>query len=161
MDQSSQRFREDSWSIIQVRNAALKFAFPHVSQMDPSKIQVPKVTDGARYSLLYALYLHSTAALLRTAVSYFNGAHTGFDKDLVLKTPGLGNGTVSVSVCLPPQCERKSAREIQTSSPLVLVIEGGGFVLGQPKDGRKNDRLIANKVFSILINSAPAMTCRH
>lgn len=114
--------------------------------MNLSTIQVPKVSDGVRYSRLYALYLHSTAALLRTAVSYFNGAHNGFDKDLVLNTPGLGNGTVSISVCLPPSYKDESVTKIQTSSPLVLVLEGGGFVLGQPKDGKENDRLVANEV---------------
>jgi hypothetical protein len=118
----------------------------YVAPMNPFTIQVPQVTDGVRYPHLYALYLHSTAALLRAAVSYFNGAHTGFDIDLVLKTPGLGNGTVSISVCLPPPCKDKSVIEMETSSPLVLVLEGGGFVLGQPKDGKKNDRLVANEV---------------
>ena len=30
--------------------------------------------------------------------------------------------------------------------PLLLVFEGGGFILGQPEDGQKQDRRLADEV---------------
>jgi hypothetical protein len=113
--------------------------------MDQTAIRVPEVTTGTRYSFLYAVYLHTTAAALRTLVSYVNGRHEGFDKDLEISTPGLGSGKVNVSVCFPSRYKEKANGA--SPLPLVLVLEGGGFVLGQPKDRRQNDRLIADEVW--------------
>lgn len=116
--------------------------------MDQTEIQPPTITDGSRYSFLYAMYLHMVAALLRHIVSYISGPHDGFDRDLVIHTPGLGSGNVRISVCLPPHRNDKTA--VNNPKPLVLVLEGGGFVMGQPKDGKKNDRLIANEVWILV-----------
>jgi hypothetical protein len=112
--------------------------------MDQTAIRAPKITAGTRYSFIYAVYLHATAAALRTLVSYVNSHHKGFDKDLEIPTPSLGYGRVKVSMCLPAGYNDTAKEE--NPLPLVLVLEGGGFVLGQPKDGRKNDRLIAEEV---------------
>lgn len=110
------------------------------STMKQSQVHPPVVIYGRRgYFFPYALYLHLTGAVLRKLVSYSTGAHDGFDKDLLISTPGLGDGRVKISICVPEKygMERK---------PLVLVLEGGGFVLGQPKDGKVNDRRIAREV---------------
>lgn len=110
--------------------------------MDESEIKEPMITDGARYSPLYAIYLHTLAAVLRNIVSYISGQHDGFDKDLILDSPGLGSGKVKISICLPSSQESK-AGELK---PMILVIEGGGFVLGQPRDGKRIDRMLADEV---------------
>ena len=104
------------------------------------RIQPPVVTyDQRGYSFLYATYLHATAALLRSLVSYASGIHDGFDKDIFIDTPGLGNGKAKISICLPDNYDSKPR-------PMILVLEGGGFVLGEPKDGKKNDRRLAQEV---------------
>lgn len=112
--------------------------------MDQTAIRPPEVTSGPGYPFLYAVYLHATAAALRSVVSYINGRHDGFDRDLEIITPGLGPGKVKFSICLPPGY-KETSRE-NNPVPLVLVLEGGGFVLGAPKDGKQNDRLMADKV---------------
>ncbi|KIX10716.1 uncharacterized protein Z518_01800 [Rhinocladiella mackenziei CBS 650.93] len=118
--------------------------------MDQTAIRAPEITVGTRYSFLYAVYLHATAAALRALVSYVNGRHEGFDKDLEIPTPGLGSGRVKVSVCLPSGY--KDTAKDENPLPLVVVLEGGGFVLGQPKDGRKNDRLMADETGAVVIS---------
>lgn len=113
--------------------------------MDQASIPPPSIVqEGTRYPYLYAIYLHTTAFLLRNLVSYYQGPHDGFDKDLVVETPGLGEGKVKISVCIPTSTTLKSKAGQQR--PMVLVLEGGGFVLGQPKDGKRHDRLIADEV---------------
>src|SRR3954453_22555488 len=98
--------------------------------MEQLKVQPPVVTYGKRgYSFPYAIYLHVTAALLRNLVSYTSGPHEGFDKDLFIDTPGLGNGKAKSFICLPDNYDSKP-------KSVILVLEGGGFVLGEPKDGK-------------------------
>lgn len=111
--------------------------------MDQNTIKPPVVTTAAGYSLPYTLYLHSTAWLLRNLVALMSGTGDLFDKNLYVDTPGLGEGHVKVSICIP---NGPSARE--GPKPLVLVMEGGGFVLGQPSDGEHIVRPLSDTVCS-------------
>jgi acetyl esterase len=109
--------------------------------MQQRDITVPQVATGAGYSFLYSLYLHCGAWLLRKAVAFLTGDGSSFTKHLFVDTPGLGEGRVRCSICLPSNDERRPKL-----LPLILVMEGGGFVLGQPSDGERNDRYLSEKV---------------
>ncbi|KPI42875.1 Carboxylesterase NlhH [Cyphellophora attinorum] len=127
--------------------------------MNQTEVHRPKIADGIRYPWYYAIYLHTTAAVLRSIVSYISGRHEGFDMDLVVETPGLGAGTAKISVCLPPAADDRESGT--TPKPLLLVAEGGGFVLGQPKDGRHIDRMISDETGAIVISVDYAKSPRY
>lgn len=109
--------------------------------MDQSKIPPPVATTAAGYSLPYTLYLHSSAWLLRKLVALMSGTGDLFDKNLYVDTPGLGEGRVSLSICIP-----NGPSVSEDPKPLVLVTEGGGFVLGQPSDGEHVVRPLSDTV---------------
>ncbi|KAH7377424.1 alpha/beta hydrolase fold-domain-containing protein [Cadophora sp. MPI-SDFR-AT-0126] len=123
--------------------------------MEQLKVQPPVVIYGRRgYSFPYAIYLHGTAAILKNLVSYASGAHEGFDKDIFIETPRLGNGKVKISICLPDNYNKRP-------KPVILVLEGGGFVLGEPKDGAKNDRKLTKETGAIVISIDYAKSPRY
>jgi hypothetical protein len=70
-----------------------------------------------------------------------SGTNDGFDLEVEVPTEGLGAGSVTCNVWLPDLLSRPSE-----GSPLILIMEGGGFILGHPKDGRKNNRRLAQEV---------------
>lgn len=109
--------------------------------MDQESVPSPEVTNGAGHSKPYAVYLHSTAWVLRKAVAWVSGTGKLFDKTVHIPTPGLGEGKVSVAVCIPQNQESP-----RNAYPLLLVAQGGGFVLGQPSDGEHIDRSLSDKV---------------
>lgn len=112
-------------------------------------MEAPQIkTDGAAYGFLYTCYLHSVSWLLRKSVAAMTGTGDLFDKQFTVPTPGLGEGKVRISVCLPktPLIREQGCSPV----PVVLVAEGGGFVLGQPSDGEHIDRMLSDEVISIL-----------
>lgn len=109
--------------------------------MDQSDILPPEVTSGAGYSFVYSLYLRIIAWLLRKAVARYTGRGSLFTTHVCVDTPGLGEGRVKCSVCVP-----QNAEQLKHPLPLVLVFEGGGFILGQPSDGERNVRMLSDKV---------------
>jgi hypothetical protein len=109
--------------------------------MTPTEQRVPEVTTGTGYGRLYALYLHTSSWVLRQAVAAQTSSGALFDKVLTVETAGLGEGRVKISVCLPP-----NEGDNRSPKPLLLVAEGGGFVLGQPANGEHIDRSISDKV---------------
>lgn len=76
-----------------------------------------------------------------------SGDGSDFDKIICVDTPGLGSGQVRCAVCLPPVFGLPCENQLR---PLLLVFEGGGFILGQPEDGQLHDRRLANEV-SLLV----------
>lgn len=111
--------------------------------MAQHSVPEPTVTSGPGYGLLYATYLHSAAWVLRKGVATMTGTGESFDKVVTLDTRGLGEDCVRISVCLP-----KEIRERNTTAPvpLLVVAEGGGFVLGQPTDGEHIIRPLSDHV---------------
>ena len=109
-----------------------------------SNIPAPEVQDIKGYGLAYSTYLHSTAWLLRKAVQQFSGNGATIDKFIQVITPGLGEGHVRVAVCLPKGYSESDAE--RRPLPLLLVAEGGGFVLGQPTDGEHIIRPLSDDV---------------
>ena len=109
--------------------------------------KAPQVISEPGYSYAYSLYLHTTAWILRKAVASMTGSGAEFDAQIAVPTPGLGEGSVRCSLCLPP--ERKP-RE-RSGLPLILVFEGGGFVLGQPSDGEYIIHSLSDKVRTTLL----------
>lgn len=108
--------------------------------MDQSEIKTPVVTTAAGYGLPYTLYLHSSAWLLRNLVALMSGKGELFDNNLYVDTPNLGGGRVKLSICIPNDSSPEEPK------PLVLVTEGGGFVLGQPSDGEHLVRSLSDTV---------------
>lgn len=95
-------------------------------------ITLPKVSTVQGYGLGYSIYLYSTAWLLRKAVQQYRGSGATIDKFLSVDTPGLGEGHVKVGICIPKG--HKKSNSASRPLPLLLVAEGGGFVLSQPTD---------------------------
>lgn len=124
-------------------------ALPSKITMHQASISSPKISYGPGYSTTYACYLHATAWVLRKAVGYMTGTGELFDKFATVTTPGIGEGRVNISVCIP-----RLAGTTQGSRPLILVAEGGGFVLGQPSDGEHIDRSLCDKVCLIADSAA-------
>lgn len=112
-----------------------------------SSVQPPQVqSTGPGYGLGYTCYLHSMSWVLRKGVAAFTGTGALFDKTLAVPTPGLGEGHVRISVCLP-ESANLYPKSVCGPLPLILVAEGGGFVLGQPTDGEHIDRMLSDKVY--------------
>ncbi|KAK5944701.1 hypothetical protein PMZ80_001901 [Knufia obscura] len=126
--------------------------------MAQDAIQEPKVKPGPNRAVLQALYLHVGASLLRNLVWLMSGDGKDFDDIVTIKTPGLGDGQVRIAICRP-----HGARSMQKGerTPLVMVLEGGGFVLGQPEDGQKHDRKIAEETGAVVISIDYAKAPRH
>ncbi|OAL42911.1 alpha/beta-hydrolase [Pyrenochaeta sp. DS3sAY3a] len=124
--------------------------------MRQTDIQAPQLTRGSGYSLLYSLYLHCVAYLLRQAVTLFTGTGSLFTKHGYIDTPGLGNGRVKYAVCIPKHFEQPGK-----SLPIILVFEGGGFILGQPSDGERNDRLLSEELNAVVLSVEYAKSPRY
>ncbi|KAJ4212363.1 hypothetical protein NW759_011751 [Fusarium solani] len=124
--------------------------------MHQDSISSPKITNGPGHSTPYACYLHAMAWVLRRAVAYMTGSGELFDKLTTVTTPGLGEGRVNISVCIP-----RLAGTTQSLHPLVLVAEGGGFILGQPSDGEHIDRSLCDKVGAVIISVNYAKAPRY
>ena len=101
------------------------------------------INPAAAHSYLYGAYLTSTSWALRRLVATFSGDGKAFDQVIKIPTPGLGDGNVSASVCLPQSKNPAGGR-----LPCVLVLEGGGFILGEPNDGQDMCREMADEVGS-------------
>lgn len=111
--------------------------------MEQTDIHPPEVVSGLGYGFFYSVYQHCAASLLRQIVAYLSpGTGALFDKQISVETPGLGEGRVKCSVCLPNPVRGAASNPL----PLILVFEGGGFILGQPKDGEHNSRMLSDKV---------------
>ncbi|CAH0039574.1 unnamed protein product [Clonostachys solani] len=124
--------------------------------MTPTEQRVPEVMIGTGYGPLYALYLHASSWVLRQAVAAQTSSGALFDKVLTVETAGLGEGRVKISVCLPPKEGGNRGPK-----PLLLVAEGGGFVLGQPADGEHIDRSISDKAGLVVISVDYAKAPRY
>lgn len=109
--------------------------------MDQTFIHPPEVNSGPGYCISYNLYLHCTAWALRKAVASVTGTGELYDRLLSVSTPGLGEGKVDISVCTP-----KDHNISQGPLPLLMNIQGGGFILGQPTDGEHIDRSVCDEV---------------
>ncbi|KAH6682147.1 alpha/beta hydrolase fold-domain-containing protein [Plectosphaerella plurivora] len=80
-----------------------------------------------------------------------------FDKCVTVEIPKLGEGHVRVSICVPRVTEEQDT----ASKPLILVAEGGGFVLGQPSDGETNDRMLSDAVNAVVVSVDYAKSPRY
>lgn len=109
--------------------------------MNQTDVPVPQILTSYGYPLYYSTYLHIVAHLLRKATAWYTGNGILFTKHGVVDTPGLGEGHVKYSVCVPTGHVQEMG-----PLPLVLVVEGGGFVVGQPSDGERHDRFLCDKV---------------
>lgn len=109
--------------------------------MEQANVHPPEITKGPGYPIYYSMYLQGAAYLLRKATAWYTGTGEAFTYHGVVDTPNLGQGLAKYSACLPTGYIHD-----KKSLPLVLVIEGGGFVLGQPSDGERHDRLLSDKV---------------
>lgn len=118
--------------------------------MKQSYIHPPTITGVKGWPFFYRLYLHCVTWILRQLVSHLTGPNLGHDLKVEICTPGLGSGNVVCNVWMS-----KIATQSQQKHPLVLILEGGGFVLGHPKDGKLNNRRIVEQVRSKLILDIP------
>lgn len=109
--------------------------------MSASTIRPPTVAAGAGHSFVYGTYLSSASWALRRLVASLSGDGTAFDKTITIPTPGLGDGSVGCSVCLP-----RSRASSEGKFACVVVLEGGGFILGEPNDGQDMCREMADEV---------------
>ncbi|KAM0330224.1 hypothetical protein ACHAQA_004399 [Verticillium albo-atrum] len=131
--------------------------------MKQNEIQPPKVTSGAGYPEAFALKLDTELAALRKAIAAQSGKGLLFDQKVNIDTPDLGDGRVESSICLPksPHASPSESRPL----PLILLLEGGGFVLGQPNDGEANARLLSDRLNAIVVSvnyaKAPAYPFPH
>ncbi|KAG5746433.1 hypothetical protein H9Q70_010880 [Fusarium xylarioides] len=114
---------------------------------EQDRVSIPTVNDGQEWPFLFRIYLNCLTWTLRKLVTVLTGPNEGHDLEVKISTPGLGAGDVICSVWLP-----RSTNEAQPKHPLVLVLEGGGFVLGHPKDGRLNNRRIVDQTGAIVMS---------
>lgn len=111
--------------------------------MKQSDISAPVVTQGPDRPFWATLRLHVGSLILRNLVWLLTGDGNDYDEILYVPTPGLGDGRVRCVVCRP---SRSAGVSKGGQAPLVLVLQGGGFILGQPEDGQKHDRKISDEV---------------
>ncbi|KAH7255120.1 alpha/beta hydrolase fold-domain-containing protein [Fusarium redolens] len=123
---------------------------------EQGRVSIPTVKDGQEWPFLFRIYLSCVTWTLRKLIAYLTGPNEGHDLEVKISTPGLGAGYVICNVWLP-----RPVDEIQTKHPLVLVLEGGGFVLGHPKDGRLNNRRIVEQTGAIVMSVDYAKAPRY
>ncbi|CZR43811.1 uncharacterized protein FPRO_07272 [Fusarium proliferatum ET1] len=123
---------------------------------EQSRVSIPTVTDGQEWPFPYRIYLNCVTWTLRKLVSFLTGPNEGHDREVKISTPGLGAGYVICNVWLPSPTD-----DVQFKYPLVLVLEGGGFVLGHPKDGRLNNRRIVEQTGAIVMSVNYAKAPRY
>jgi acetyl esterase/lipase len=119
--------------------------------MHQESISTPAIQIGPGRSLLTATRMHVTASFFRTVVWTMTGDGKDFDDIVYVPTPGLGTGKARCAICRP---QRGRTPDATKGRPLVMVFEGGGFILGQPEDGQAFCRRIADEVF-IDLGSVP------
>ncbi|KXJ91618.1 alpha/beta hydrolase fold-domain-containing protein [Microdochium bolleyi] len=122
--------------------------------MSSSAINPAIVVPGAAHAFPYGTYLGFASWALRRLVASLSGDGSAFDKTIVIPTPGLGDGGVRASICLP---KSNPAGKL----PCVVVFEGGGFILGEPNDGQDMDRVMADEASSIVISLDYAKSPRY
>ena len=112
--------------------------------MEQINVAAPRVTSDSTSTWITGfatLRIHIIAYVLRLYVWYISGDGADFDRITTVDTPGLGSGQVRCAICLP-----RSPNLANQAQPLILVFEGGGFILGQPEDGQKHDRRLSDEV---------------
>jgi len=121
--------------------------------MKQSAVTAPLVTSGP--GLFAAFRIHVLASLFRNYVWWLSGNGSDFDEVVYVDTPGLGSGRVRCAICYP-------ANDTSLKScPLLLVFEGGGFILGQPEDGQRQDRRLADELGLVVISVDYAKAPRY
>ncbi|KAF5637638.1 polyketide synthase [Fusarium tjaetaba] len=121
-----------------------------------ARVSIPTVKDGAEWPFLYRIYLNCLAWTVHKLVSFLTGLNEGHDLQIKIDTPGLGAGHVICNVWLP-----RSTNGSEPKHPLVLVLEGGGFVFRHPKDGRLNNRRIVDQTRAIVMSVDYAKAPRY
>ena len=118
--------------------------------MASQAVPKPQVTKGKGYGLLYSLYMHATAVSMRTMLKLVMGrSKKAFDKVIYIDSPGLGTGKARVGICFP---QRQVVKGVESQPlPLLLVLEGGGFMIGQPEDGELHCRKLSDSVSTNVI----------
>ncbi|KAF3352642.1 hypothetical protein VD0004_g8079 [Verticillium dahliae] len=112
--------------------------------MKQDDIQPPRVTSGPGYPEAFAAQLETELSALRELIARQSSDGHLFDKRVAVDTPGLGEGHVKCSVCLPKAPGPTPG--FPAPLPLIILLEGGGFALGQPSDGEANARFMSDKV---------------
>lgn len=113
-------------------------------KMKQDDIQPPRVTSGPGYPEAFAAQLETELSALRELIARQSSDGHLFDKRVAVDTPGLGEGHVKCSVCLPKAPGPTPG--FPAPLPLIILLEGGGFALGQPSDGKANARFMSDKV---------------
>jgi hypothetical protein len=116
--------------------------------MKQSNVAAPRVlTDPSSnwITTFDRLKIRAIAFVLRLYVWYTSGDGADFDRVTTIETPGLGSGQARCAICLP-----RSSVVASEAKPLILVFEGGGFILGQPEDGQQHDRRLSDEVGSFV-----------
>ncbi|KAI1843414.1 hypothetical protein JX265_013296 [Neoarthrinium moseri] len=113
--------------------------------MEQDQIQIPRITHGRSYPWYYVLYLQIGSWVMRQLVHQLSGNGRRFSQRITVASPGLGHGSVACSVCLP-------RGDYQEPLPVVIVMEGGGFVLGEPNDGEQQSRMISDQAKAVVIS---------
>ncbi|EGY22032.1 uncharacterized protein VDAG_03472 [Verticillium dahliae VdLs.17] len=98
--------------------------------MKQDDIQPPRVTSGPGYPEAFAAQLETELSALRELIARQSSDGHLFDKRVAVDTPGLGEGHVKCSVCLPKAPGPTPG--FPAPLPLIILLEGGGFALGQP-----------------------------
>ncbi|PNH65339.1 hypothetical protein VD0001_g8532 [Verticillium dahliae] len=111
--------------------------------MKQDDIQPPRVTSGPGYPEAFAAQLETELSALRELIARQSSDGHLFDKRVAVDTPGLGEGHVKCSVCLPKAPGPTPG--FPAPLPLIILLEGGGFALGQPSDGEANARFMSDK----------------
>lgn len=113
--------------------------------MKQTEVGPPVIGLGSHGSLLWSPRKHIGASILRNLVWLLTGDGKDFDGSVYVDTPGLGEGRVRCRVCRPQQ---SPGEEGDKRVPLLMVLQGGGFILGQPEDGQKQDRQLSDEVYN-------------
>ncbi|CRK18829.1 hypothetical protein BN1723_002887 [Verticillium longisporum] len=127
--------------------------------MKQDDVQPPRVTSGPGYPEAFAAQLETELSALRELIARQSSDGHLFDKRVAVDTPGLGEGHVKCSVCLPKAPGPTPG--FPAPLPLIILLEGGGFALGQPSDGEANARFMSDKLNAIVASLDYAKAPRY
>lgn len=134
--------------------------------MATSDPQHPQILTLNHYPLWYRVYLQILGATFRTILPFALKDPGLFDFEERVPTRGLGTGSCLVRVFLPlNKGDDIGSTSSSPQIPLIIHLEGGGFVMGQPADSAYNMRYLADSVNAAVVSvdyaKAPAHPFPH
>jgi acetyl esterase len=125
----------------------------------------PKLLAVNHFPFWYRAYLKLIAIGLSNIIWLVVKDPGLFDFEEKIPTPGLGGGQCLVRIFLPQSGKISNKSSPNARLPVIIHLEGGGFVMGSPAGSSYNLRKLADEIHAIVISldyaKSPAFPFPH